>query len=90
MRATLPMAEWPDPSQYRLVTFAAIVPSTVVIEGRDGSPGSPEMFVLTVDATHPGTMPPGAEASREVLCIPISLARQIADAFQTNLESPGA
>ena len=90
MTLSLPLAEWPDPGRYRVVTYAAIVPSTVVIEpGGEVTPNSPEMFVLTLDATRPGTMPPGEEAVREILCIPVELARRIADAFLGDLESPG-
>lgn len=81
----LPLAEWPDPSTFRVVTYAAIVPSTIVIEGGGRVPDSPEMFVLTIDATSPGKKPPGEPVSREVLCLPVELARQIAAAFNDDL-----
>ncbi len=90
MSQPLPLAEWPDPSQYRVVTSAAIAPSTVVVDAKGAAPASPEMFVLTVDATHPGKLPPGEALVREVLCVPVGLARQIAAAFSSELGSPGA
>jgi hypothetical protein len=51
MTRPLPLAEWPDPSQYRVVTYAAIAPSTIVVDPKGTAPTSPEMFVLTLDAT---------------------------------------
>jgi len=83
---TLPLAEWPDPSSFQFVTHAAVVPSTVTINPAEGA-GSGEMFVLTIDVTQPGKMPPGEPTQRQVLCIDVDLARQIAAAFQTPLES---
>lgn len=90
MSRPLPLAEWPDPSQYRVVTSAAIVPSTIVVNPKGTAPTSPEMFVLTLDATLPGKMPPGEQLVREVFCLPVDLARQIAAAFSSELEPPGA
>jgi hypothetical protein len=90
MSQPLPLAEWPDPSQYRVVTSAAILPSTIVVGPTGTAPASPEMFVLTLDATRPGKMPPGEDLVREVLCLPVHLASQIAAAFNTRLEPPGA
>lgn len=88
MSTPLPLAEWPDPSQYRVVTNAAILPSTIVVEGKDDAPASPEMVILTIDATRPGKMPPGEELIREVLCLPLGLARQVAAALGGDLDPP--
>jgi hypothetical protein len=88
MTRPLPLAEWPDPSQYRVVTYAAIVPSTIVVDPSGTRPTSPEMFVLTIDATRPGKMPPGEDLVREVLCVPVELARRIAEALSGELGPP--
>jgi hypothetical protein len=88
MSTPLPLAEWPDPSLYRVVTNAAILPSTIVVDGKDDAPASPEMLVLTIDATRPGKIPPGEELVREVLCLPVDLARQIAAALSGDMDSP--
>jgi hypothetical protein len=90
MSTPLPLAEWPDPSQYRVVTDAAILPSTIVVAGKGDAPVTPEMVVLTIDATRPGKMPPGEELVREVLCLPVDLALQIAAALSADLDSPSA
>ena len=88
MTRPLPLAEWPDPTEYRVVTYAAIVPSTIVVEPQGTAPRSQEMFVLTLDVTRPGKMPPGEEHVREVLCLPVDMARQIAAAVNSEFRPP--
>lgn len=88
MTRPLPLAEWPDPTEYRVVTYAAIVPSTIVVEPMGTAPRSPEMFVLTLDVTRPGKMSPGEDLVREVLCLPVDMARQIAAAVNSELRPP--